>query len=143
MATAQEVATRPEEKFEFELDEDAWAFALAFGGRYADDCSVDNRRVGEKDGFDLHVDHSPATDFDEVLGPSVRGSRLLALGGRAQASVGWTGWTEWTQASGGGWLTFARLTIYTFQYPRCMQCLRSSKSPCSSKMSAVTEELSR
>lgn len=40
---------------------------MAFGDRYADDCTVDDRKVGKKDGFDLRVDHVPATDFDEVL----------------------------------------------------------------------------
>lgn len=86
---------------------------MAFGDRYADDCTVDDRRVGKKDGFDLRVDHVPATDFDEVLWPSVRGSCSLALGGRGE---GWTGWIEW--ACGGRWLTFAQPTIYTFQFPK-------------------------
>lgn len=79
----------------FELDEGAWDFAIAFGDWYANDCSIDNGRVGKKDGFDFRRRDLPATDFDEVLPPCVRVSCLLELGRRVD------GWTGLKQAWGG------------------------------------------
>ena len=75
----------------FELDEGAWDLAIAFRDWYANDCSIDDGRVGEKNGFDFGRRDLPATNFNEVLPPCVRVSCSLGLGRRVD---GWTGLTQ-------------------------------------------------